>query len=255
MTLACTELSLRRQGRDLLTDVAVFLEPGELVGLVGPNGAGKSSLIRCLDGLWRPTSGSVAVDGRPVATLSRDAMARAIAYVPQAVGETMALTVREMIALGRAPHRHRETAAERESRVQAGLARFSLLALAERPFDELSGGERQRVLLARAFVQDAPYLLLDEPTSALDLRHQLDALQIVRGLVDEMGVGALVAIHDLGAAARFADRILLLSGGRLLTQGPWEQVLTPAHIRAAFGVDVVVGSTDGLPYVIPAAIA
>ncbi|MCE7796185.1 ABC transporter ATP-binding protein [Sphingobium sufflavum] len=253
--LACTALSLRRRGRAILSDVTLSLRQGELVCLVGPNGAGKSSLIRCLDGLWRPGGGTVAVEGRPLHSLSREAVARLIAYVPQAAGETMALSVAEMVALGRAPHRHRESATERAGRVAAALARFGLGAMAERAFDELSGGERQRVLLARAFVQDARYLLLDEPTSALDLRHQLDALQIVRGLVDELGVGVMVAIHDLAAAARFADRIVLLSAGQVQTEGAWQDVLTPDHIRTAFGVEVTVGSADGLPYIIPAAVA
>ncbi|MFT3968287.1 MAG: ABC transporter ATP-binding protein [Sphingobium sp.] len=255
MSLSCANLSLRRGGRAILTDVSLALRPGELVCLVGPNGAGKSSLIRCLDGLWRLDGGSVSVEGKPLAALPRDAVARKIAYVPQAAGETMALSIREMVTLGRAPHRHRETPAERGTRVQAALERFGLAAMAGRAFDELSGGERQRVLLARAFVQDAGYMLLDEPTSALDLRHQLDALQIVRGLVDETGVGVLVAIHDLAAAARFADRIVLLAGGRVRVEGAWRDVLTPEHIREAFGVEVTVGSVDGLPYIISAAVA
>lgn len=253
MRLSCHALSLRRGRRAVLADVDFVLRPGELVCLVGPNGAGKSSLIRCLDGLWRPDSGAVSIDDLPLTSLSRTAVARAIAYVPQAAGETMALSVAEMVALGRAPHRAHDTADTCAAKVAAALARFDLTDMAARAFDELSGGERQRVLLARAFAQETRYLLLDEATSALDLRHQLDALASVRSLVDELRVGALIAIHDLGTAARFADRIVLLAAGRIVADGPWQEVLTPDHLRASFGIEATVGTVDGLPYVLPAA--
>ncbi|MEE4452196.1 ABC transporter ATP-binding protein [Novosphingobium resinovorum] len=252
MSLSCTSLGVTRGRRAVLSGIDFALEPGELVCLVGANGAGKSSLIRCLDGLWRPGEGEVRVDGEPLPALTRAQVARRIAYVPQAGGETMALSVAEMVALGRAPHRGQDTAASRGRRIEAALARFDLQGMAARAFDQLSGGERQRVLLARAFVQEARYLLLDEPTSALDLRHQLEALRTVRELVDELRVGALVAIHDLSAAARFADRLVLLERGRIRVAGPWQDVLTPGHLRAAFGIEARVGTVDGLPFVIPA---
>lgn len=253
MSLACSSLTLRRGKRLVLSDVDLALAPGELVCLVGPNGAGKSSVIRCLDGLWRPNCGQVTVDGAALTSLTRAEIARRIAYVPQGSGETMALSVAEMVTLGRAPHRGQDTPALRHEKVAAALARFKLAHLAERAFDQLSGGERQRVLIARAFVQEARYLLLDEPTGALDLRHQLEALRTVRELVDELNVGALIAIHDLASAARFADRIVLMAQGRIQVAGAWRDVLTSDHLRAAFGIEAAVGTVDGLPYVIAAA--
>ena len=251
MSLSCTSLAFLRGKRTVLSGIDFALEPGELVGLIGANGAGKSSLIRCLDGRWRANAGEVRVDGEALPSLTRAQVARRIAYVPQASGETMALSVVEMVTLGRAPHRAHDTAAVRTAKVEASLARFDLKGMENRAFDQLSGGERQRVLLARAFVQEARYLLLDEPTSALDLRHQLEALQTVRGLVDELQVGALIAIHDLATAARFADRLVLLEGGRVRVAGPWQDVLTPEHLRAAFGIEATVGVIDGLPYILP----
>lgn len=251
MTLAVHGLTLRRGSRLLLDDVDLVLAPGELVCLLGPNGAGKSTLIRCLDGIWKADGGSIHIDSAPLSRLGREELARTIAYVPQQSGETLGLSVAEMVTLGRAAHRHRENGAERRARVADVLARFNLQAMAQRPFDALSGGERQRVLIARAVAQDARYMLLDEPTSALDLRHQLETLQTVRSLVDENGIGALMAIHDLSAAARFADRVALLDQGRLVALGKWQDVLTPDRLAAVFGVRAHVGIVDGLPYVLP----
>lgn len=253
MSLSCTSLSMTRGKRSVLSGIEFTLEPGELVCLIGANGAGKSSLIRCLDGLWRPGEGEVSIDGARLTSLSRPQVARRIAYVPQASGETMALSVQEMVALGRSPHRAEDTAKRRSQKVEAALIRFDLKGMETRAFDELSGGERQRVLLARAFVQEAGYLLLDEPTSALDLHHQLEALLIVREMVDELHVGALIAIHDLSAAARFADRLVLMEQGRIRAAGPWREVLTPEHLRGAFGIKASVGEIDGLPFVVPVA--
>lgn len=251
MSLTARGVRLRRGGRWLLDDVTLELAPGELVCLLGPNGAGKSTLIRCLDGIWKPDGGSVLVDDAPLSRLGREELARTVAYVPQHSGETLGLSVGEMVALGRAAQRHRENGAQRKARVAAVLARFGLQAMADRAFDGLSGGERQRVLIARAVAQDARYMLLDEPTSALDLRHQLDTLRTVRQLVDEKGIGALMAIHDLSAAARFADRVALLRQGRVVALGKWDDVLTPERLEAVFGVGAHVGMVEGLPYILP----
>ncbi|HWJ68668.1 MAG TPA: ABC transporter ATP-binding protein [Sphingobium sp.] len=251
MSLAAHGLRLRRGGRWLLDDVTLALAPGELLCLLGPNGAGKSTLIRCLDGIWKPDGGAVQVDAAPLSALGREELARTIAYVPQQSGETLGLSVAEMVALGRAAHRHRENGAQRRAQVAAVLARFGLQAMANRAFDALSGGERQRVLIARAVAQDARYMLLDEPTSALDLKHQLDTLRTVRRLVDENGIGALMAIHDLSAAARFADRVALMQQGRLVALGGWEDVLTPDRLETVFGVRAHVGRVAGLPYILP----
>jgi len=251
MTLEADRVKLRRGRRWLLDDVSLELAPGELVCLLGPNGAGKSTLIRCLDGIWKPDGGSVRVDGQILSRLKREELARTIAYVPQHSGETLGLSVTEMVMLGRAAHRHRENGAQRKARVKAILERFDLQGMADRAFDDLSGGERQRVLIARAVAQDARYMLLDEPTSALDLKHQLETLSTVRQLVDENRIGALMAIHDLSAAARFADRVALLQHGQVVALGRWQDVLTPDRLAAVFGVKAHVGTVEGLPYILP----
>lgn len=166
----------------------------------------------------------------------------------------MGMTVVEAVALGRLPHRGTPGAADDERVVAASLHALQLGALALRPVAELSGGERQRVLIARALAQQARLLLFDEPTSDLDLRHQLATLQRIRALASDDGVGAVgavVVMHDLALAARFCDRLLLLAGGRTLAQGPWPVVLTPEHLRQAYGVEALVAETHGLPFVAP----
>ncbi|KAF1042553.1 MAG: Hemin import ATP-binding protein HmuV [Herbaspirillum frisingense] len=178
-------------------------------------------------------------------------LARLVSWVPQQAGSAMALRVLDMVLLGRAPHRRRGSAGHDMRIALAAIERLALQTLALRPFDQLSGGERQRVMLARAIAQEGKLMLLDEPTSDLDLRHQIEAMQAVREIARSRGAAMLVAIHDLALAARFADRLALLAGGRIHADGPWQQVLTPANIRAVYGVDAIVGSDGGIPYVIP----
>ncbi len=243
-------LGSRHGTANVLADIDLDIAPGEVVGLVGPNGSGKSTLLRCLGGLHPVHAGSVAIGGKPLHAYARQALARAVAYVPQQVGSAMALRVTDMVTLGRMPHRGQASAAQHQALVFDAIDAMQLQPLALRHFSDLSGGERQRVLIARALAQQSQLLLLDEPTSGLDLRHQLAALHAVSKAATVRGVGALVAIHDLALAARFCDRLAMLRAGRLLAIGPWQKVLTPEHVQALFGVQARIGQDGGLPYVI-----
>ena len=234
----------------VLNGVSFGVAAGEVVGLIGPNGAGKSTLLRCALGLMRPQSGLVKVLGQDLSTYTRLALARTLAYVPQHSGAGMALSVADMVALGRSPHRGLHSAAHEQAVVFNAIERLQLLPLAMRPFSELSGGQRQRVLLARAVAQQARLMVLDEPTSDLDLRHQITALGVVRQLADEQGTAALIAIHDLALAGRYCDRLVLLHQGRVHAQGPWQQVLTPDNLAQVYGVAARVGVDGGRPYVL-----
>lgn len=244
-------LSCRLGGRPVLQGIELSLAAGEIVALIGANGAGKSTLLRCVLGLQRRDGGQVLVQGRALEDLEGPALARRMAWVPQPKGAGMGLNVVEAVALGRLPHRGSAAAADDDAVVLACLHALQLEPLALRPLAELSGGERQRVLIARALAQQAPLLLFDEPTSDLDLRHQIGTLARIRHLAREGRVGALVVMHDLALSARFADRLLLLSGGRTLALGPWREVLTPAHLRQAYGVHARVAELDGLPFIAP----
>jgi iron complex transport system ATP-binding protein len=239
--------------RTILEQITLAIRPGELVALCGPNGAGKSTLLRLLLGLHAPSAGQVRLGGAPIATLSRRQIARRAALLPQDAPVDLPLTVREAVALGRLPHLDRfqpEGAADAEA-VARALEATDSAALGERPVAELSGGERQRVHLARALAQEAPLLLLDEPIAGLDLAHQLQALDLLRAIVDG-GRGALVALHDLSLAARRCDRMIFLAGGKIRADDVPSVVLTPETLAEVFGVRAEVRlDGDGRPFVLP----
>jgi len=240
-TLAVEDLSVELGGTEILSKVSLSVDAGELVGLVGPNGAGKTTLLRAINGHSTPSTGTVSVEGTPVSTLSAREIGRRIATVPQETQLSFSFSVREAVAMGRHPHIGRFGTADETDRrlVDEALERTELTALSERPVTELSGGERQRVLLARAFAQETPLLLLDEPTANLDINHAVTTLDLVRSVVDE-GTAAVAAIHDLTLAARYCDRLVLLTDGVVRAAGDPESVLTNETLTDAFDARTVV---------------
>ena len=177
--------------------------------------------------------------------------ARLFAYVPQALSIGMAMTVFESVLMGRRPHVRWGVGDSDIGMVSAALERLKISHLAFRKVTQISGGERQKVVIARALVQDPLLLLLDEPTSALDLRHQLEVMQIIRSVVDQKGIGGLMAIHDLNLAARYCDRVVVLHQGRIAGQGKPSAILTEELIRNVYGVSARVGREDGYPLIVP----
>ena len=250
--LSVEDLSVELGGSEIVSSVSLTADEGELVGLVGPNGAGKTTLLRAVQGLIQPTQGSVTVEGQAIENLSARARGRHIANVPQETGLSFPFPVREAVAMGRNPHIGRFGTSDKvdERRVLTALEKTNLTAFTDRPVTELSGGERQRVLLARAFAQNAPLLLIDEPTSNLDINHAVNTLDMVRSAVNE-DTAAVAAIHDLDLAARYCDRLVLLVDGAVLAVGSPESVLTRERLRTAFGIETVVSSdpTTGAPRV------
>ncbi|MFN3955176.1 MAG: ABC transporter ATP-binding protein [Pararhodobacter sp.] len=219
---------------DLLHPVSLVLEPGRTLGILGANGAGKSTLLRLIYRFQAPRMGQVLLDGQDIHRLPARQVATRIAAVLQEQPTDFALTVAEIVALGRAPHRRALSAASaRDAHVVAhALERLGLAPFAHRAFGTLSGGERQRVMVARALAQEPGLIVLDEPTNHLDIRHQLEVLALIRSL----GVSAVASLHDLNLAADFADDLLILARGRPLAFGPARQVLRPELIAQAFGV-------------------
>ena len=236
------EVSLSFATADVLNGISLTVEPGEFVGLVGPNGAGKTTLLRTINGVLTPDSGTVRLDGDAIDTLSSKAVSRRVATVPQDTHIGFSFTAEQLVEMGRTPHRSRLDWTDDHHPVKRAMERTETLALRDRSADELSGGERQRVLLARALAQEADALVLDEPTASLDINHQVQVLSLVKGVVSE-GKTAVAAIHDLDLAARFCDRLLLLSGGKIQTQGRPEQVLSHSTLSTAFDTETTV-STD-----------
>jgi len=238
---------------EILGDVSLSVDTGEFVGLVGPNGAGKTTLLRTINGALSPDSGCVRVDDDRMDDLSSRAGSRRVATVPQDTSVRFAFSVEDVVAMGRTPHRDRfggDDAAG--SHVDRALERTETASLRDRRISTLSGGERQRVFVARALAQDAPALVLDEPTASLDINHATETLALVRDLVDE-DRAVLGAIHDLEAAGRFCDRLVMLSGGEIVASGSPEDVLTADALATTFDVQSVVTANPvtGTPAVTP----
>lgn len=221
----------------LLDDVSLNADRGQLVGLIGPNGAGKTTLLRAIAGILSCSEGVVLLHGADLKSATPRDIARALALVPQIAPYTQGFTALELVLMGRYPHMGRLQIEGKQDNLIARKA----MRLTEteqfsgRTLDTLSGGERQRIFVSRALAQQPRILLLDEPTSNLDILHQLKVIGLVRKLVDD-GLTAIAAIHDLQMAARYCDRLVLMKKGRVLTQGPPEDVITPDTIASSFGV-------------------
>ncbi|HEY8637013.1 MAG TPA: ABC transporter ATP-binding protein, partial [Candidatus Limnocylindrales bacterium] len=224
--------------RTILADASFSLRPGERVALVGPNGAGKSTLLRVLTGVLEPRRGSVTLRGEAIRTLDRKAVARAIAVVPELTQLPFAMTVREVVALGRLPHDPPLGGSRQvdDDAIEAAMERVGVGHLAERDARRLSMGERQLVFVAIALAQAAPIIVLDEPTAHLDIRHQVEVMQLLVDLNERDGVTIVAVLHDLALAANFFPRVVLMRAGRLVADGPPASTLDAGHIRGVFGV-------------------
>jgi iron complex transport system ATP-binding protein len=227
----------------VLHELSFQLAAGEMLAIVGPNGAGKSTLLKVAGGLLRPSHGSVELLRRPLTSYHRRELARLVATVAQENQVAFRFTVLEIVLMGRAPHLgsfHLETEHDLAA-AHAAMERFELLDLARRPINELSGGERKRVFLARALAQEPRVVLLDEPTAFLDLRHVAEILLQFRKLCVERGLAVAATMHDLNAAALYADRVLLLNNGATIACGPADQVLTAANLEQVYQIKVHIG--------------
>jgi iron complex transport system ATP-binding protein len=251
MSLQLNDLAVDIAGRRIVTDINLAVGDHEFAGLVGPNGSGKSTILKAIYRVHPPSAGGVLLDGRDLLSLRPKDAARRIAVVAQESTSEFDFTVREMVMIGRTPHKgsfERDTATDRAI-VDHAIERVGCERLAYRRFNTLSGGEKQLVLVARALAQGADHLILDEPTNHLDIHNQVEILEVVAGL----GVTVLAALHDLSLAALFCRVIYVLCAGRLVTGGPPGLVLTPAIIRQAYGADVLVieHPDTGTPHLIP----
>ncbi len=249
MNLGIANVSWAAGSARILVDVSLACPAGAFVALVGPNGAGKSSLLRCVYRVTRPDEGVVSIDGRGVWDLAARDVAREVGVVLQERPGEGTFTVREMVLMGRGPHKRllEGDTAEDFRIVDASLSRVGIGGLAGRAFESLSGGEKQRVLIARALAQAPRLLVLDEPTTHLDIGHQHDTLRLFQAL----GVTTIAALHDLNLAAAYSDRIVVLKDGAIRAHGPTAEVLTVPLIEEVYGVKAAIGRhpLTGRPHV------
>lgn len=234
MTLNTEHVSWSVEAKTIVNQVTLSVSKGEFVGLLGPNGSGKSSLLRTIYRILKPDSGVINLNGADVWQLSARQVARQMAVVMQERTGDFDFSVHEIVMMGRNPHKgmfDRDTAHDFQL-VDEALERVDMVEFARRSFLTLSGGEKQRVLIARALVQQAKFLVLDEPTNHLDIHYQLEILELVKNL----GVTTIAALHELNLAAFYCDRLYVLKEGQLVVSGTPEEVLQPALIRRVYGV-------------------
>ncbi|WP_051172435.1 heme ABC transporter ATP-binding protein [Microbacterium indicum] len=246
--ISVERLRIEIDGRELLSDVSFAAGAGEVVALVGPNGAGKSTLLKVLAGDIEPDGGSVALAGRaPSAWRSRE-LARHRAVMAQDHAIAFSFTAREVVEMGRVPHDRSDAD---DGIVDAAMASGDVVHLAGRDVMTLSGGELARTVFGRVLAQSTPVVLLDEPTAALDLRHQEHLMRAAAALAAG-GSCVVVVLHDLNLAARYAHRIAMFHGGRLVADAPPAEVLTAERVRAVYGQEVRIleHPTAGLPLVV-----
>lgn len=240
-----------RGGVDVLHDINLSLEGSGLTCVVGPNGVGKSTLIKCINGLLKPTGGIVRIDGRDVTDFGRKELAMTVGYVPPKTKDLFSIPVMDAIMIGRHNLQGwRNTEADIE-RVTGILRLLDIEGLAMRPFNQLSSGQHQKVSIARGLAQETPILLLDEPTSNLDIKHQVYVTEMLRGIAHVMDKMIIMISHDLNIAAKYSDMMVVMSEpGVLHSYGPPSEVMTEEMIREVYGIDCTIEDHDGVPHVV-----
>jgi iron complex transport system ATP-binding protein len=249
MILDVQDTCFSYQCRAVLEQISFSVQPGELLAILGPNGVGKTTLLKCINAMHRPDDGAILVEGADVLRLSPPEIALSVGYVAQR-SEAARLTVFDAVLMGRKPHIRWRVSEEDLKIVDAALKRLDLNALSLRHLDNLSGGELQKVAIARALVQEPKLLLLDEPTSALDLKNQMDILTMIRRVVDEHRIGAVMTMHDLNTALRFAHKFLFLKEGKIFATGPVHDI-EPDMVGDVYGLPVEIHHIQGRPMVVP----
>ena len=254
-TLAAEDLTLGYGDRVVVESLDLVVPPGRITVIVGANACGKSTLLRSLSRLLVPRRGRVVLDGREVHRMPAKELARTLGLLPQSPIAPEGITVLDLVCRGRHPHQgvfSRWNAKDDEA-VAAALEATRTTDLADRPVDELSGGQRQRVWIAMALAQQTDLLLLDEPTTFLDASHQIEVLDLLTDLNRTRGTTIVMVLHDLNLAARYADHLIAVAGGRLHAAGAPAEVLTEENVRAVFGLDnrVIEDPVSGRPLVLP----
>ncbi|PDQ35383.1 MAG: iron dicitrate ABC transporter ATP-binding protein [Candidatus Lumbricidophila eiseniae] len=253
--LVAEEISVSYNSTRILHDVSVAFPPGRITAILGPNGCGKSTLLRAVARLHPLDAGRVMCGDTDMSTLSRRACARLIGVLPQSAIVPDGVRVADLVARGRYPHQgwFGRDSSDDDAVVLSALTATGMVELAHRPVDELSGGQRQRAWVAMVLAQDTDILLLDEPTTSLDIAHQIDLLDVLAARNRERGASVIMVLHELALAARYADHLLVMHGGRIIAAGAPHEVLTVDTVRRAFGLEscIIADPVTETPMVVP----
>lgn len=249
MILNVEQLSFRYNSTTVLHHIDLQTRPGQLTTVLGPNGVGKTTLLKCIGRLHRSSGGTVLVEKRSILKMRVEEIARYIGYVAQQT-ERSRLTVFDAVMMGRKPHIRWKMSKRDMGMVESVLGLLELERFSLRYIDELSGGELQKVAIGRALVQEPRLMLLDEPTSALDLRNQMNILQLIRRIVDEHRIGAVMTMHDLNSALRYGDQYCFLKNGTVHSICRRDDV-SAQIIEDVYGLSVTLHYIDGCPVVLP----
>lgn len=248
-------LAFAYTGKPVLEGLSFTVARGSFLGIIGPNGAGKSTLLKLLAGLLLPREGEIFIQGRDLKSFNHKELARQISVVAQGASIEFPYRVIDVVLLGRLPHQTGMSLAGEEDLAAAhqALEATGTLHLAERPIHELSGGERQRVFVSQALAQDTGIMLLDEPATFLDVRYRTALYDLFKGKTRREGLTIVAVMHDLNLAAQYCEHILLLSDGKLEVHGRTEDVLTAAHLRDIYEVEIAQGvdARTGVSYLLP----
>jgi len=254
-TLAVSDLTAGYGDTTILNGLNLDIPPGKITAIVGANACGKSTLLRTMTRLLRPAAGQVLLDGQSIHRMPARMLARTLGLLPQSPIAPEGITVADLVSRGRHPHHGlfaRWTKADDEAVAEA-LNATRTATLADRAVDELSGGQRQRVWIAMALAQQTDLLLLDEPTTFLDIANQIEVLDLLTDLNRARGTTVLMVLHDLNLAARYADRLIAMAGGRVHAMGPPGEVLTEDMVQAVFALrsHIIRDPTSGKPMMLP----
>lgn len=255
MRLSAKDLSLAYDNRRVIENLTVEVPEGKVTVIVGANACGKSTLLRGLARLLKPAGGTVLLDGKDIHSLSTRSVAKTLGLLPQTPVAPDGIAVVDLVGRGRYPHQgwFRQWNADDDAAVASALRVTDTLELADRNVDELSGGQRQRVWIAMALAQQTDILLLDEPTTFLDLAHQVEVLDLITDLNRSAGTTVAIVLHDLNLAARYADHLIALKGGRIVAEGAPSAVVTEETVAEVFGLEsrVMPDPISGTPMVVP----
>jgi len=250
MDLKVEDVSFSYGENEVLKDISFELGEPNLTCIVGPNGVGKTTLARCVNRLLRPRNGRVTLDDVDINDMTLRELAVHIGYVPNSSRDTFPMSVMNTILMGRHPRAGWTTSDHDLEVVEETMRTMGLEEYAMRDFNELSAGQHQRVMIARGLAQEPELLILDEPTSNLDVKHQMEVMELLRRLTRERGITVLMVCHDLNITARYADRIIMMSDGRIHSDGTAAEVMTEGNIMDVYGVRSKLIEVEGRPHII-----